>query len=242
MPPAVSVVIPIFRDKTKIGTTIETLVAFFNIEHIVGELVIVNDGGNDGGAAVVEEKMRHYPAITFVNRAVNRGKGYTVREGLQRAQGDFIFYTDADLPYLTDPIKVMLTLLKSGAAELVLANRDLMQAHEEKPGWPRQITHIIYSHFVHWFIPIPFSDTLAGLKGMTKRVAQAIAPKLTIDRFSFDVELLLLATKLGCRIVEVPVSLQNVGRSNLSIRRDAPKMMREILQIWRQNKRGMYDH
>lgn len=230
-----------YRDGAKIGQTIDALVDFVRKENLAAEIIIVNDGGQDEGVSIVKEKTRVHPLITLIDRKINRGKGFSVREGLRAARGDVIFYTDADLPYQTEPIKKMLGYLKGGDADLVLANRDLSDDTQEKPGWPRQLTHIIYSLFVRRLIPIPFSDTLAGLKGMNKQTLQRIVPKLTIDRFSFDVELLLLAQKAGCRIKEIPVSLKNVGKSNLSIRRDAPEMAREIVQIFLQNRRGRYD-
>lgn len=241
MTPKISIIIPIYRDRLKIGTTIDLLANFLNKEKLTGEIIIVNDGGTDGGYDIAREKQNDYPYIKLLTHSVNSGKGYAIREGLRSAQGDFIFYTDADLPYLTEPIKKMLELIVTGTADMVLASRDLEQIQDEKPNWTRQFTHVIYSHFVRALIPVPFTDTLAGLKGMTKAVVDTIEPKLTIDRFSFDVELLLIATKLDYRIYELPVSLKNVGRSNLSVRRDAPEMIKEIIQIWKQLRRGYYD-
>lgn len=238
----ISVVIPVYNDRAKIGDTLETLVNFFNTKNISTEIIVVHDCGHDNTVEVVKEKMKKYPSIQLIDRGVNMGKGYTIREGLQKANGDFVFYTDADLPYLTEPILEMLTLLKSGKADLVLANRDLSTARgEKKPGWPRQITHVIYSLLVRFLIPIPFSDTLAGLKGMRADVARAIAPRLTIDRFSFDVELLLIAKKAGFKIKEMPVSLKNVGKSNLKIGKDAPQMFGDVVRIWLNYKKGRYE-
>lgn len=239
-PTPVSIIIPIYRDRLKIGATLDTLVDFFNREKLTGEIIVVNDGGTDGGAEIVRDKLNFHPNIKLLTYSVNRGKGYAVREGLCHARGDFIFYTDADLPYFTEPIKRMLELLQTGTADIIMANRDLEQTQDEKPNWARQLTHIIYSLFVRAFIPIHFTDTLAGLKGMTRGVIDNVVPRLTINRFSFDVEFLLIATKLGYRVHELPVSLKNVGRSNLSIRRDAPEMIKEIIQIWRQLRRGYY--
>lgn len=242
MLPLLSIVVPMYHDRSKIGDTIESLANFFQTNSFKAELIVVNDGGTDGGVAVVEKKMKKFSFLKLINRSQNRGKGFSVREGMVAATGEFIFFTDADLPYLTEPIKKMLTIMMNKNADFVLANRDIFQSINCKQScWPRQITHLIYSHFVRLFLPIPFSDTLAGLKGMNRKVITAIIPRLTIDRFSFDVELLLIATKLGYRVRELPVSLQNVGRSNLSIRRDAPIMASEIIQIWRQLRRGYYD-
>ena len=231
-----------YRDGTKIGQTLEALVSFLNEENLKAEIIVVNDGGQDDGTEKVREKMRAYPIIKLIDRKINRGKGFSVREGLAASKGDFAFYTDADLPYLTNPIKEMMQCLKRGEADLVLANRELsIDTIKKKPNLFRQMTHIMYSYLVRMLIPIPFSDTLAGLKAMNRKTLQKIIPKLTIDRFSFDVELILAAQKAGCVIKEIPVALKNVGKSNLSIRRDAPKMLWEVIRICLRNKKGLYE-
>ncbi|OGH70084.1 MAG: hypothetical protein A2754_00680 [Candidatus Magasanikbacteria bacterium RIFCSPHIGHO2_01_FULL_47_8] len=239
MEPLASIVIPMFRDRATIGATLDALALFLGTTGWSAEVIIVNDGGTDGGVEIVKEKMKQRAFLKLIDRAVNRGKGFTVREGIAAARGNFIFFTDADLPYGTEPILKMLELLRNGAADVVLANRNIAET-AKKPSWARQITHVIYSYFVRSLIPITFSDTLAGLKALTKSAAQRIIPKLTIDRFSFDVELLLAAKRAGFRIQEVPVSLKNVGTSNLRIRRDAPEMIREIVQIFLKDKKGQY--
>ena len=244
MQPSISIIIPIYSDQEKIGPTLEALADFFNTEKFNesgSEVIVVNDGGRDNGVPIVQEKIKKYPFIKLINREENRGKGFTVRQGLKIAAGNFIFYTDADLPYLTAPIKKMLDILKNGRADLVLVNRDLSAEHNKKPSFARQITHIIYSLFVRSLTKLPFSDTLAGLKGMSSKTVRLVAPKLTIDRFSFDAELLFVAQKSGLKIKEVPVSLENVGKSNLKITKDAPQMAMEVLKIWYRNKQGGYD-
>ena len=221
----------------------EALADFLNAEKFgESELIVVNDGGTDNGAQIVREKMKKWPFIKLIDRKENRGKGFAVRQGLKAAAGDFIFYTDADLPYLTAPIKKMLGMLKNSEADLVLVNRD-MSADDNyaKPSRLRQITHVVYSFLVRFLIAIPFSDTLAGLKGMNTEAARRILPKLTIDRFSFDVELLLVAKKMGLKIKELPVSLKNVGKSNLKITKDGPQMFAEVIKIWARDKKGKYD-
>lgn len=219
-----------------------TLASFLCEQKLEAESIVVNDGGSDGGVEKVREQMKARPWIRLIDRKINRGKGFSIREGLRAARGDFIVYTDADLPYLTAPMTDMLGRLKRSEADLVLANRELApNGVQKRPHLLRQITHRIYSRFVRTLIPIPFSDTLAGLKAMNRKTVQAVLPKLTIDRFSFDVELILIAYKAGCRIQEIPVSLKNVGKSNLSVRRDAPEMIREVVKICLQNRKGLYE-
>lgn len=236
----VSIVIPIYRDAKTIGATIADILRFFEIEKISGELIVVNDGGTDGGAGIVEAAMRQHPEIVFINRNHNRGKGYSVREGIAPATGDFIFYTDADLPYSLELVKVMMGVMRNGDADVVIVNRNLSGAiGNKRMPLLRRITHRIYSLFVRALL-FNFSDTLAGLKGMTRAAALRIMPHLTIDRFSFDVELLLVAQRLGLTIKEVPAVLKNTGVSNLSVAVDSPQMVKDVLRIIIRDKLGYY--
>lgn len=241
MPKDISIIIPIYNDALTIGGTIDSLLNFFIAENLDGELVIVSDGGKEDGIQVVKEKMRGSPAIRLVDRKENRGKGFSVREGMGKAAGKIIFYTDADLPYGTEAIKQMYNKLALSEADLILANRNLLGSEGmSKSSLARKLTHIIYSIFVGSLV-FEFSDSLAGLKGMTRETAATILPHLTIDRFSFDVEFILLAKKLGLRIAELPVKMRESGKSNLKILFDGPVMIKDVLKIVWRDRLGFYN-
>lgn len=242
MQKTISIIIPIYSDEKTIGSTIEQLILFYKTQHLKGEIIVVNDGGKDRGVAIVKEKMKQHSAVKLINRAINHGKGYSVREGLAVAQEEYIFYTDADLPYGTNTILQILEMLSQKKADVVLANRETSNIDYYKyTSIPRHITHIIFSLFVRTFIPMRFHDTLAGLKGMRQEVVQAILSKLSIDRFSFDVELILAAQKAGFFVKDIPVTLENAGVSNLAIVRDAPQMAKDIIKIFIRNALGKYN-
>ncbi len=241
MPLNASIIIPIYRDSKNIAETIDTLMNFLHTEQIQAEVIVVNDGGEREGVHIIQKKMEIWPTLSLIDRTVNKGKGYTVREGMQKAQGTYIFFTDADLPYTAKPIRTMLTMLSSRQADLIIANRNLPTGErDEKPSPPRRLAHIIYSWFIRFLLPIRFTDTLAGLKAIRKEVMDAILPKLTIDRYSFDVEIILATLRTGFTVKEIPVSLRNIGHSNLAIRRDAPQMIREVIHIWNRDRKGAY--
>lgn len=242
MQKTISIIVPIYSDEKTIGNTIEQLILFYKIQHLTGEIIVVNDGGKDRGVEIVKEKMKQHSAVKLIERAINRGKGYSVREGLAAAQEEYIFYTDADLPYGTNPILHILEMLNQKKADMVLVNRETSTVDYYKhTSIPRHITHIIFSLFVRTLIPIRFHDTLAGLKGMRREVVRTILSKLSIDRFSFDVELILAAQKAGFFVKDIPVTLENAGVSNLTIARDAPQMAKDIIKIFMRNVLGKYN-
>lgn len=175
--------------------------------------------------------MKDTDRIKFIDRKENKGKGFSVREGVIMAEGKTIFYTDADLPYGTEYIAIMYKKLVNGENDLVLANRNMAgEVGMKKAPFARKITHILYSIFVGALV-VKFSDTQAGLKGMTKELGKNVVSKLIIDRFAFDVELIFLAKKMGYKIGEVPVVLKQSGKSNLKIIFDSPQMIKDILKI-----------
>ena len=230
----ISIIIPVCNDASTIGETIDKVLDFFELEKLDGEIIIVNDGGQRNGVEIVKEKMFDSDKIRLIDRQINKGKGFSVREGVMMAEGKTIFYTDADLPYGTEYMALMRKKLVNGESDLILANRDMAgEGGMKKAPFTRKITHILYSIFVGALV-VKFSDTQAGLKGMTKELGKSIVSQLVIDGFAFDVELIFLAKKMGYKIGEVPVVLKHSGKSNLKIIFDSPRMIKDILKIvWR---------
>jgi len=205
------------------------------------EVLIINDGGKDATAEMVANKAKKYTAIRFINRAENLGKGASVREGIASARGEFIIFTDADLPYGVKHFKEMADCLKSGQADLVIANRNLpvrqaglspASQTQQNLGILRKLTHWGFSFLVRNFLRLEFSDTQAGLKGISRKAAGMLLPKLKIGGFAFDLELLVEAQKIGLKIQEIPVVLENVGKSNVSVAKDSIRMFADIIKIW----------
>lgn len=234
MAPKISIIIPVYNDATHIGKSIDALENFLNSENINAEIIIVNDGGKDATAKIVEDRIQKYPRVHFINRNVNKGKGYSVREGVKASFGDFIIFTDADLPYGTRYFKTIIEFLKSGA-DLVIANRNLIfnvKTSTSNIGAARRFTHWGFAFLVRRLLNLEFSDTQAGLKGIKREAAFKILPKLKMDRYAFDLELLVEVQKAGLKIQEIPVVLENAGQSNIKIARDSFRMFIDIIKIW----------
>ncbi|MDP2684189.1 MAG: glycosyltransferase [bacterium] len=237
-----SIIIPIHNDADTIGYTIDSILDFFNNENIYGELIIVNDGGTKEGVDIVNEKIKNGCNILFFDRGVNKGKGYTIKEGIVKSSGKIIFYMDADLPYGIDALKKMYNLLKTGNYDLAIVNRNLSGKDGMKQApLIRKLAHFVYSLIVGPLVQ-DCTDPAAGLKGMTRQTAERFLPLLTIDRFAFDIELIFLANKLDLRISQTPAILQQSGKSkNLSLITDSPQMIKDVLKIAWRNKLGFYN-
>lgn len=229
----ISIIIPVYNDAAHIGKSIDALLNWVRSENTNAEIIIVNDGGLDETAEIVDKKSKEYQEIKFLNRRTNKGKGASVREGMRAASGNVIIFTDADLPYGTKHFKKIIEELQSGA-DLVIANRNLasnIQSPTSNVSLLRLFTHLGFAFLVRQLLHLEFTDTQAGLKGLTKKAADQLLPKLKIDRFAFDLELLVKAERAWLKIKEVPVVLENIGKSNISVLRDSFQMLKDILKI-----------
>lgn len=234
--PEISIIIPVYNDASSISKSLDALKNFLNSENINAEIIIINDGGKDATAKIVEDRIQKYPGVRFINRNVNKGKGYSIREGLATSLGGIMIFTDADLPYGIKCFKRIIEMINDGA-DLVIANRNLAEPSikQKNLGILRELTHWGFAFLVRNLLNLNFSDTQAGLKAIKKNAAIVLLPKLTIDRYAFDLELLLAAKKAGLKIREVPVALENIGKSNISVLRDSWQMFKDIVRIWARN-------
>src|SRR5687767_2811905 len=92
-----SIVIPAYNESQRVGATLEKVLAHIAQQGWQAEVVVVNDGSRDATADVVREFARRHPIVRLVENPGNRGKGYSVRNGVMHATGDVILFSDADL-------------------------------------------------------------------------------------------------------------------------------------------------
>src|ERR1044071_5856280 len=92
-----SIIIPAFNEGSRLGATLEQITAFIAQEHWRAEIIVVNDGSTDNTSDLVRDFARRNSSIRLVNNPGNRGKGFSVRNGMLNAHGDILLFSDADL-------------------------------------------------------------------------------------------------------------------------------------------------
>ncbi len=242
--PMFSVVIPTYNEATKeehMKKHLQDIKEYFEKQKQSYEIVIVLDGPTDGKTPdLVKSIAKDNDRIVIIDRKENKGKGYTVREGLMKAKGKIRLFTDMDG---ATPIE-MLDRFKSKfqeGADIVIGSRDLKQSNVlvHQPKWKEllgdlgnlmiQILGGLYG----------MKDTQCGFKAFTDEAVEDIVPRTTIDRWGLDFELLIIAKKLGYKIEEVPVEWLDRGESLVGIS-GYISTFRDLLKVRWNLIRGVY--
>jgi dolichyl-phosphate beta-glucosyltransferase len=202
---SISIVIPAYNEENRLMGSLDRIVAFMDAQHPDYEIVVVDDGSSDATATRVRERIARYPKLRLEGYSENRGKGYAIRWGVQRATGDLILFSDADLSTPIEELDKLLPPLRDGA-DIVIGTR----AHPESDVRVRQPLYRdragkLFNALVRTLLLPALNDTQCGFKIFRRATVLPIVPELYVNRFAFDVEILYLADQRGLRIAEVPV-------------------------------------
>jgi dolichyl-phosphate beta-glucosyltransferase len=203
--PELSVVIPAYNEALRLPRTLERVGAFLaGSSH---EIVVVDDGSSDGTAELA--RAAGGAALNVVRNERNRGKGYSVRRGMLLARGAVRLMTDADLSTPIEELPRLLARAREGY-DVVIGSRALPEAQiEVRQSRYRENAGRAFNLLVRGLLLPDLHDTQCGFKLFSGSAATAVFEAARLDGFSFDVEALVIARRLGHRIAEVPVTWRN---------------------------------
>ena len=226
-----SFVIPAYNESSRIRPTLDALLRYTQEQSWDVEILVVNDGSTDDTAQVVREYGKQHPQILLVENPGNRGKGYSVRNGMLHARGDVCLFTDADLSSpMTEAPKLFAAIAQG--ADIAIGSRWLRtELQTERQPLYRQAFGRIFNLALRIILGLRFADTQCGFKAFRRDAAQQIFPLQKIERWGFDPEILFLARRAGLKTEEVPVVWAHSEGTRLNPLRDGLRMFVEVLRI-----------
>lgn len=226
-----SVVIPAFNEAARIGPTIEKISAFLERKDYVSEIVVVDDGSTDGTVDVAGEAIEDRFPGKVISNTQNRGKGYTVREGVLASEGRFVLFTDADLSTPIEEYDKLLGWMDEGY-DVAIGSRALPDSDVQVPqSFLREKMGKTFNWLVRHFVLPGIQDTQCGFKLFRKEAARDVFSRLQIHGFGFDVEALVLCEELGYRVREVPVIWRNSPPSRVRLFGSSLAMLGDLWRI-----------
>jgi dolichyl-phosphate beta-glucosyltransferase len=226
-----SIIIPAYNESRRIVPTLNKVLTYLAEQGWDAELIVVNDGSRDDTAEVVRRFVEKNLMMRMVENPGNRGKGYSVRNGMLNARGDVVLFSDADL---SSPIQEAGKLFEAIAngADVAIGSRWMnAELQTERQPLYRQLFGRLFNVMLRVVLGLKYKDTQCGFKAFTAAAARAIFPLQTIARWSFDPELIFLAQKQGLKVVEVPVRWAHDEKTTISPLRDGTRMFFEVLKI-----------
>lgn len=233
-----SVVVPAYQEAGRIGDTVTALrAALAGVDADGGaEIVVVDDGSADGTAGAA----RAAGADVVVELGLNCGKGAAVRAGMRASSGEVVAFTDADLAYAPDQLVGLLGEVERGSDLAVGDRRHPESVAVTAPSGLRRAGSLAVGLLRGMLRLGRGRDTQCGLKAFSRPAAGAVLEASVMDRFSFDVEVLFLADRLGMEVRQVPVEVVNSDVSSVRVVSDGWELALDMIRIRTRALLGRY--
>jgi len=226
--PTYSIVIPAYNERARIIATLQSVVACVREKHWDAEVIVVNDGSTDETAEIVRNFAANASEVRLMENPSNRGKGYSVRNGLLHARGEIVMFSDADLSAPIEEADRLFAAIDAGA-DIAIGSRWLATSRQtHRQPLYRQFFGRCFNALTRMVMRLPYADTQCGFKAFTRDAAQTVFQLQTIERWGFDPEILFIARKRRYKVAEVPVSWAHDARTRISYLRDGLQMLKEL--------------
>lgn len=239
--PRYSIIIPAYNESERIASTLERVLLYAGEQRWSVEVIVVDDGSGDSTTDIVSAQMQKNSAVQLLQNPGNRGKGYSVRNGMLHAKGEVLLFSDADL---SSPIEEAHKLFAAieGGADLAIGSRWLQsELQTRRQPMHRQLFGRVFNVLLRVVLGLSFKDTQCGFKAFSRESAEVLFPLQQIERWGFDPELLFLARRFGFRVAEIPVAWAHREGTRLSPLRDGIRMFGEMLRIRWNSWTGKYE-
>ncbi len=232
----VSVVVPAYREETRIADTVARIRSELDVYAGDLEIVVVDDGSPDGTA----DAARLAGADQVVVLPENQGKGAAVRAGVLPARGRTIAFTDADLAYSPHQLVSFVEAIEGGC-DVAIGNRhhadtDTLVGTSAVRSFGSRVVNMATSLMLLG----NYRDTQCGCKAFRADVGRIVMGASTVDGFAFDIEVLHLVERYGLSMVELPVEVVNSDTSTVRALRDGVSVVLDILRIRRLSQKVGY--
>jgi dolichyl-phosphate beta-glucosyltransferase len=245
MNPYLSVIIPCYNEERRITKTLEVIYTYLGRQNYPWEILIVLDGVTDRTLDKVLEFAAGREHIRWIDRKNNRGKGYSIREGMMAARGSIQLFTDADNSTDISHFDKMRPLFDA-AYDVVICSRDSKDAKGAQQAVLQPFYKRMLGNFGNIFIQavaVPgIWDTQCGFKAFTEQATRKVFPLAQIDRYGFDIEILALARRSDLKIGIVPAFWIDDAETHLKLA-DYLATFFEVVKVrWKLIRGGYENH
>lgn len=245
----ISIIIPCYNESENIARGVLTEVEeYLRKQKFTWEVIISDDESKDDSRELIKQFIKNKKEFRLIEN-LHGGKPFAVRSGLEKAEGEWILFTDMDQATPIDQLDKLLPFFKK--ADIVIGSRGMTRKN-----FPlyRKLASFIFLNFRRILLLRDIEDTQCGFKALKREVALKVFPKLQAFRdkskihgwrvSAYDVELLFLSENDGNKIIEVPVTWEDTDIAQGKQRnfmKESKEMLKEIIRVKINSLKGYYD-
>lgn len=204
--PSVEITIPVYNEEKELKKNIEMLLEFCNknLKAYNWHITIADNASKDNTPVIASTMSKKNSKILYF-RLEQKGRGRAIKRVWSQSKCDYCLYMDLDLSTDLVHLPNILKKLKNGY-DVAIGSRLAKGARVEGRTFLRELTsRALNFFFIRFFFQTHFTDAQCGFKGVTRKIVEAIIPKVEDNEWFFDGELLIIAEKSGYKIYEEPV-------------------------------------
>ncbi len=240
--PFVSLVVPVYNEAGRIQSSLERMLRYFVSSGFSFEVIAVDDGSTDTSREKIAAVAQRDQRVRIVSFSTNHGKGFAVRQGVLKAEGEIVMFTDADLSTPMEEIEKAVQEILGGLAVVIGSRQHPASEIRVRQSYLRERIGRWFNWLVRGLLGLPFRDTQCGFKGFSRKAAREIFSRVRIDGFAFDVEVLLIARRLDYSVKEIPIRWSDSAASRIRPVRDSLRTFQELIAIYYNDRKGFYSH
>lgn len=228
-----SVVIPTYNERENIRVLIPRLIEIFEENGFFWELIVVDDGSEDGTAEEVEKFTRNYENIQLIQRGKKMGLGSAYKRGFKASKGDIVFEMDADLSH--DPLNIPDFVKKiEDGYDLVVGSRYIKNGDIKNCSHIRILISKGANSMANILLKLGIRDATSGYRAYRKNILDKMnMDEIESDGYAFQVEMVCFARKNRFKIAEIPI-IFNERRSGVSKLgyKEVIEFFKRVLELW----------
>lgn len=236
-----SVIIPAYNEEIFIKNTLSQINNFLLTKDYNYEIIVIDDGSKDKTFSIVKDLQSKIKDLKIIQNDKNLGKGYSVKKGMLNACGNYKLFMDADNSTTIDHVDNFIKYANDGF-DIIIGNRKLKKSNiKKRQSFHKEILGILGNYLIQIFAVPGVKDTQCGFKLFSSKSSSKIFEKLTIYRWGFDIEVLVIAKRRGFKIKSIPILWENREKTNVKLS-DYIKTLEELLKIKINLLRKKYDN
>jgi len=229
--PEVTIIIPAYNEKSKLSHTVDIVLAEINNVTPFSEIIIAEDGSNDGTYELAREIAQKAPNIRLIHSNVRQGKGRALTRAIKSAEGNIVCYVDADLATDMSYLLPLLNAIREDGYDLVTGSR-LMPMSEVQRSHKRSIASKIYNLMVRLILKSKIYDHQCGFKAFKRASALNVLDQVKGEHWFWDTEFLVRCQRNGFMVKELPVKWIEADSTTVDLAKDVYRMGLQILWLW----------